>query len=106
VWGLTGLCLTNGPDSFLIKPRAHFFSGLEERNDFLCDLHFSAGLGPNREHSEAVGAALLALATLRLWDLHEYVNEVGLQPGHLTRHPVLTGGELQDDLLQSRQTAG
>ena len=54
---------------------------------------------------EAVGAALLALATLRLWDLHEYVHEVGLQPGHLARHPVLTGGELQDDLLQSGQTA-
>src|SRR5262249_22141448 len=55
---------------------------------------------------EAVGAALLALATLRLWGLHEYVHEVGLQPSHLTRHPVLTGSELQDDLLQSGQTTG
>ena len=45
MWGLLRLCLTNRPVSFLIKPRAHFFSGLEERNDFLCDLHFSAGLG-------------------------------------------------------------
>src|SRR5262249_35611365 len=45
VWGLPRLCLTNRPDSFLIKPRAHFFSGLEVRNDFLCDLHFSAGHG-------------------------------------------------------------
>ena len=45
MWGLLRLCLTNRPVSFLIKPRAHFFSGLEERDDFLCDLHFSAGLG-------------------------------------------------------------
>src|SRR5215467_7362630 len=44
----------------------------------------------------AVGAALLALATLRrrLWGLQKYVHEVGLQPGHLTRHPALTSGEL------------
>jgi hypothetical protein len=41
----------------------------------------------------------LALATLRLWDLHKYIHKVGLQPGHLTRHPVLTGSELQDGLL-------
>src|SRR6516225_3569991 len=33
--------------------------------------------------------ALLALATLRLWHLQKYVHEVGFQPGHLTRHPVL-----------------
>jgi len=52
---------------------------------------------------ETVSAALLALATF--WDLHEYVHKVGLQPGHLTRHPVLTGGELQDGLLQGGQTA-
>src|SRR5215467_2080928 len=46
-------------------------------------------------------AALLSLATLRrrLPGLQEYVHEVGLQPSHLTRHPVLTGGELQDGLL-------
>src|SRR5262249_24528320 len=61
--------------------------------------------GPRAQFmGEAVGAALLALATLRLWGLHEYVHEVGLQPSHLTRHPVLTGSELQDDLLQSGQT--
>ena len=35
----------NGSGSFPIKARAHFFSGLEERKDSLCDLHFSAGLG-------------------------------------------------------------
>jgi hypothetical protein len=28
-----------------LKPRAHFFAGLEEWNDLLCNLHFSTGLG-------------------------------------------------------------
>ena len=36
---------STGLGSFPIKSRAHFFSGLEERKDALCDLHFSAGLG-------------------------------------------------------------
>src|SRR5262252_6636110 len=50
------------------------------------------------------GAALLALATLRIWHLQKYVHEVGLQPGHLTRHPVLTSGELPDDFPQRCET--
>jgi hypothetical protein len=45
LWGLPGFCSINRSGSFPIKPRAHFLSGLEERNEFLCDLHFSAGPG-------------------------------------------------------------
>jgi hypothetical protein len=43
--GSESLCSINGSGSFPIKPRAHFFSSLEERNGFLCDLHFSASPG-------------------------------------------------------------
>jgi hypothetical protein len=34
LWGLPGRCSINRSGSFPIKPRAHFFSGLKERNDF------------------------------------------------------------------------
>jgi hypothetical protein len=43
--GYESFCSINRSSSFPIKPRTHFFSGLEERKDSLCDLHFSAGLG-------------------------------------------------------------
>jgi hypothetical protein len=43
--GSESLCSINRSGSFPIKPRAHFFSSLEERNGFLCDLHFSASPG-------------------------------------------------------------